>query len=163
MRAKEFITELGNQPYQMPKRWGGGVKYGIATKSFILPDSRELFIEIQSESGIAVINFYVGDRQQITNKGDAFKIFSTVANEIGDYTKKYKPKFIAFTSAKYEPSRIKLYDRLVSNITNSGILSSSYTNITDQKKYWPKDLRWVLDDLMDIRGQKIYVLARTGK
>lgn len=163
MRAKEFLFELGNNPYQMPKRWGGDVSYGVAEKSFTLPDGRELFIEIQSDSGVAVINFYVGKTQQITNKGDAFKIFSTVANQVGDYARKHKPKFIAFTSAIDEPSRIKLYDRLVSTITNSGVLSSSYTDITNDEEYWPEHLEWILDDIMDIRDQKIYVLARTRK
>lgn len=161
MRAKEFLLELGNNPYPMPKRWAGAA-YGAAEKSVTLPDGRELVISIESDNGIAVVNFLVGNQQMITGKGDAFKIFSTVTIAIADYVRKYKPKYIAFTSSIDDDSRIKLYDRMVSGIEKSPQLSN-YFDVTDQPDYWHEYLEATLDDFQDIRDQKLYVLMRAGR
>lgn len=161
MRAKDFITELGDKPYTMPSKWSGG-NWGFAEKSVMLPDGRVLAIDIESEDGIAIINFYIDDTQQITGKGDAYRVFSTVSNAIADYIRKYKPRYITFTSSVEEKSRIKLYDRLV----NSAIKTpefSKYINVTDREDLWDEDLEFVLDDFQDISDQKLYAFMRKNK
>jgi hypothetical protein len=161
MRAKDFLLELGDKPYTMPSKWSGG-SWGVAEKSVMLPDGRVLAIDIESEDGIAIVNFSIDNTQQITGKGDAYRVFSTVSNAITDYARKYKPKFITFTSSFEEQSRIKLYDRLV----NSAIKNpefSKYINVTDREDLWDEDLEFVLDDFQDIRDQKLYVFMRKNK
>jgi hypothetical protein len=160
MRAKDFILELGNNPYPMPKRWKGS--YGSAEKETILPDGRKLVISIEEDDGVAIINFYIDDTQTITGKGDAYRVFSTVAQTVGDYARKRKPSYIAFTSRLDEQSRIKLYDRLVNSAMSSPELSK-YMNVTDEKEYWRDDLEFILDDFQDIQDQKIYVLMRVER
>jgi hypothetical protein len=161
MRAKDFLLELGDKPYTMPGKWSGG-SWGVAEKSVMLPDGRVLAIDIESEDEIAIVNFSIDNTQQITGKGDAYRVFSTVSNAITDYARKYKPKFITFTSSFEEQSRIKLYDRLV----NSAIKNpefSKYINVTDREDLWDEDLEFVLDDFQDIRDQKLYVFMRKNK
>lgn len=158
MRAKDFIVELGDKPYTMPKRWRG-VSYGHATKQAILPSGKNLDIEIHYNDGIAIVNFYVNDTQAKTGEGDAIKIFSTVGNEINDFVKKYKPKIIAFTGSEDGMSRIKLYDRIIDRWMHMPVFFD-YTDLTNRQDLWPEDLSWELDRVQDIEGQKIYVLAR---
>jgi hypothetical protein len=161
MRANEFITELGDKPYTMPSKWSGAT-WGVAEKSVTLPDGRALLIDIESDSGIAIVNFYIDNTQKITGKGDAYRVFSTVANQVADYARKYKPRFITFTSSFGEQSRIKLYDRLVSSTIKTPEFSK-YINVTDREDLWDEDLEFVLDDFQDIRDQKLYVFMRKNK
>lgn len=161
MRAKDFITELGDKPYAMPSKWSGAT-WGVAEKSVKLPDGRVLLIDIESDSGIAIVNFYIDNTQKITGKGDAYKVFSTVANQVADYARKYKPRFITFTSSFGEQSRIKLYDRLVNSAVKTPEFSK-YINVTDRKDLWDEDLEFVLDDFQDISDQKLYVFMRKNK
>jgi hypothetical protein len=159
VRASEFLLELGNFSYEMPSRWYG-VEYGSTEKTGVLPDGRKLTITIDSQSGVSVINFYIDDSQNISGKGDAFKIFSTVVNSVADYVRKYKPNYIVFTSSEEEPSRIRLYDKFVSNIHKT---LPSYKNVTDNQSEWHEDLDYILDDFQDMRDQKVYVLKKTRK
>jgi len=162
MRAKDFITEVGDNPYDTPKRWQGA-RYGDAQKAVTLPDGRKLKISIQSseyDNSIVLVNFYVDDTQGITGKGDAFKIFSTVGKEIADYVRKHKPEVIAFTSSIDDDSRIKLYDRMVNSIITKNIEFAPYNNITDLKWLWPSEIEMVLDEFQDIQDQKIYLLVK---
>jgi hypothetical protein len=158
MRYREFITELGDKPYTMPKRWKG-VSYGHATKQAILPSGKNLDIEIHYNDGIAIVNFYVNGTQTKTGEGDAVKIFSTVGNEINDFVRKYKPQFIAFTGSEDGPSRIKLYDRIVDRWMHMPVFFD-YDDLTGRENAWPQELFWHLDDVQQTEGQKIYVLGR---
>lgn len=158
MRAKEFLIELGDKPYAMPKRWSG-VSYGHPHKEATLPSGKILNIEIDYQNGIAIVNFYVNGTQTKTGEGDAIKIFSTVGNEINDFVKKYKPKIIAFTGSEDGVSRIKLYDRIIDRWMHMPIFFD-YTDLTNRQDLWPEGLSWELDRVQNIEGQKIYVLAR---
>ncbi len=158
MRYREFITELGDKPYDMPKRWSG-VSYGHASKKAVLPSGKNLDIEIDYNDGIAIVNFYVNGTQTKTGEGDAVKIFSTVGNEVNDFVRKYKPQFIVFTGAEDGPSRIKLYDRIVDRWMHMPVFFD-YTDLTGRENMWPQELYWHLDDAQTTDGQKIYVLGR---
>lgn len=57
-------------------------------------------------------------RYGITETGDAFVVFSTVATIIEDFIGKVFPKMIVFTAK--ESSRVKLYDALVVRIQKTG-------------------------------------------
>lgn len=158
MRYREFITELGDKPYTMPKRWRG-TSSGHASKQSTLPSGKHLNIEIDYSGSIAVVNFYVNGTQTKTGEGDAIKIFSTVGNEVSDFVKKYQPKFIAFTGSEDGPSRIKLYDRIVQRWLNMPVFFD-YDDLTGKENAWPRDLFWHLDGVQQTEGQKIYVLGR---
>ncbi len=153
MRAKEFLAELGDKPYILPKRWQAG------EKSLTLPSGSVLKIDITKNDYIALVNFYVDETQDITGQGDAFKIFSTVNNAVSDYVRKNKPEFLVFTGNSLQQSRIKLYDRMVSRWENDPVFMR-YENITDNPDLWPDDLEFMVDDMQDIDNQKLYVLAR---
>jgi hypothetical protein len=153
MRATEFITEVGDKPYKLPMRWRAG------EKSVILPSGRKLTIDIQKNDDVALVNFFVDGTQDITGQGDAFKIFSTVNNAVNQYVGKNKPDIIAFTGNSSQPSRIKLYDRLVARWLQNPALMN-YEDITNDEDIWPEDLYYKLDDMQNIEGQKVYVLAR---
>lgn len=159
MKAREILSELGNKPHRMSKKWDAGPSG--ATKSIILPDGRTLVISIDSayevsDESLALVNFYVDGEQTVTGKGDAFRIFSTVASAIRDYAKKYNPVFIVFTSSMMDDSRIKLYNSMVNVIVR---YFPDYSNITNEPDYYDH-LYDILDDLQDIQGQKLYVLVR---
>jgi hypothetical protein len=159
VRAIDFLTEIGDKPYQLPNRWknnGDGVK-----KSIELPSGNFLEIEISAEHKMALVNFYVGGSQKITGNGDAIKIFSTVGDAINDYARKNRPYVICFTGHIFDDSRIRLYDRLANRwLTMPGL--KGYVNLTDHEELWPEDLLYFMDAIQDLTDQKIYVLASPG-
>jgi hypothetical protein len=56
------------------------------------------------------------DKTDLTGTGNSRKVFGTVIEIVKDYTNKNKPNAIYFTAANDEPSRIKLYYALMSQV-----------------------------------------------
>jgi hypothetical protein len=153
----DVVSEAFKQPYKMPNRWTGDP----AVKHITLPDGQILRIEIgwDPENRYALVNFFVNDQQQITHKGDQFKIFSTVIHAIDDFVRKKKPSFIAWTASDSEPSRIKFYDRLVPWMQTNKILAD-YENLTDaDQELIPDDFIEFIDEYQGPVG-RTYVLGR---
>lgn len=157
MKLIDFLTEVGDKPYQLPSRWQHNGD-NTSKKTVQLPSGNYLEIEISEENRMALVNFYVNGSQKITGDGDAIKIFSTVGNAINDYVKKKRPNIICFTGHIFDSSRIRLYDRLANRwLTMPGL--SGYKNLTDHEELWPEDLVYFMDMIQDLTDQKIYVLA----
>lgn len=157
MRASDFISEIGNKPYQMKSRWtsDGG---GSFAKTAILPNGKGLEITINKEYEFSLVNFYVDQSQRLTGGGDAIAILSTVIYELQDFVRKYRPPLLVFTGSYDDPSRIKLYDRLANKLVNTPAFNG-YKNISEYEDLWPDDLQYGMDDIQDVTGQKTYVLA----
>lgn len=54
----------------------------------------------------------------ISNTGDEYEVFGTVLAIIREYMGRYSPAAISFSAETKEPSRIKLYDRMVTRIAS---------------------------------------------
>ena len=57
---------------------------------------------------------------KITNTGHEFEMFATVATITQAYVRDQKPEAITFSASTSEPSRVKLYKRLVKRIEKAG-------------------------------------------
>lgn len=55
--------------------------------------------------------------EDITGQGDAFRIFTTLAEIVQDFVRSTSPKFIVFR-AKAEQSRVRLYTRMLPRLAN---------------------------------------------
>jgi hypothetical protein len=127
MRTSEFITEAFDQPYAF--RWENNddldpdldPRYDALAR---LPDGTNLTINFYTDSDVAdnedwVVEFWRGNRLDISGAGDAQRVFATVLTAIGQFIEMEQPETLRFTADKdVEPgqkamSRSNLYDRLV--------------------------------------------------
>ena len=152
------VAEAFDKPYELPKRWKHDSD-DAHWKVIKLPDSRELKIQIDYEPDykIAIWNFWVDDNQKITGKGDAFRVFATAIAALRQFVQSKKPDIVAFMGDDGDPSRIKMYDRLVPWLISQGGLAS-YDDITDEPDIWPDMLSNFWDERYSMLG-KVYVLA----
>ena len=161
MKINELLLEIGDKPYQLKPRWRSDGAGSYFVKSMVLPNNKGFEITINREDEYALVNFYVDRSQRLTGGGDAVAIFSTVINELQDFVRKYRPPLLVFTGAYDDPSRTKLYDRLANRLVTTPAFSG-YKNISEYEDVWPEDLIYRLDDIQDVSGQKLYVLASPG-
>lgn len=103
--------------------------------SFLTEDKREIKLAAVSlgpfeswEVDFGVIGSDGSMDWNVTNKGDAFKIFATIIEILKNFLTKSKPKSFYFTAK--EPSRKKLYQTMMDRFLKS---SSNYTQITDKE------------------------------
>lgn len=68
----------------------------------------------EGDYSLVDVEFSVQDEFGVTGQGDASSIFATVFTAIKDYIAAHQPDFITF--AAKEPSRRKLYSRMVSRL-----------------------------------------------
>lgn len=66
------------------------------------------------EAGVYLVEFTVNDELDITGSGNAIQIFNTVLAGIRDFIAKYTPNYLVFDAE--EPSRVKLYTRIVQRL-----------------------------------------------
>ena len=108
-----YSAELGRSEY--------GGDYEVEVK---LPDGSRLHItfeKIEGEGASYVVEFSKNRSYDVTNEGDAYKIFSTVLKVIIEFVKKVQPMSITFGAdketgdpgTKTPTGRVKLYDRMV--------------------------------------------------
>ena len=93
-------------------------------------------------SGIG-FDFNTDGSEEMTNKGDAFKILPTVINHIQSEVKKLNPDYIGFGAQ--EKSRQKLYDRIVNRLL---------------KKFPNYKLVENPDVMFDLNGAKYYLIKK---
>jgi hypothetical protein len=159
MRAHEFLTELGDNPYNAPKRWSsdyGSGGFEPRSKSISIPDGI-LRIDVNQFDYNAIVNFYVNDQQLLSGKGDAFRILSTVMLQIKDYVRKVKPEYIVFGANIKEKGRIKLYDKMVPKLA----ADMGYEDVTNDQDMWNDEVEADLDELADTTDLKIYVMMKS--
>lgn len=56
------------------------------------------------------------DKTTITGTGDSRKVFGTVVKIVKEYIDTHKPNALYFTAENAEPSRVKLYNRLIAQV-----------------------------------------------
>ena len=137
MRAQEFLLEALNQPYEI-LRWEKG-DFGDVDAIARLDDGT--FLSIMFNKGFSKdtkeetwsVEFYRDNSQEITGKGDKFRVFATVLDAIKTFISdrvpgaegKYKPNRVIFSASKQvepgqkEQSRAGLYDSLVQRYARS--------------------------------------------
>ena len=82
----------------------------------------------------------------------------TVGAVVSEYVRRFSPDSLVFGGKSNEPSRIKLYDRIVSRFMSLPAFRS-YVNITNDNFEWPEELESEIDDIQSIENQKLYVLV----
>jgi len=116
--SEDVINELANEPYRymLWKRTMMGNSYLFQTDG-----GQEIVVSMVPETladGTHRVEVMFADKATFglekTGKGDAFRIFATVAQILKDYIKeaKFEVGEIYFTGKTKEPSRIKLYDKI---------------------------------------------------
>ena len=119
--AELFLNEAFDQPY--PVKWEKG-EFGDYDALATLGDGTYLSIMFnREEDGEYQIEFHRNHSQDITGEGDAQRVFATVLGAIQQFIKKQHPERVRFSATKDDeggnPSRSKLYDRLVQRYANS--------------------------------------------
>jgi len=56
------------------------------------------------------------DKTTLTGTGDSRKVFGTVVKIVKEYLETHKPNSLYFTAENSEPSRVKLYNRLIAQV-----------------------------------------------
>lgn len=130
MRARDFLTELWTQPYPLESRAIGAAdrEYNFTTaderRGRIVFDST-----LDTDQGgthllFVVVHFYIDNEWHDTGKGDAIKIFSTVATACQDYLKKFRPPVIVFETESRK--KRNLYVRMAQALNNYEIYPDWY-------------------------------------
>ncbi len=121
MRAREILNELGNAPASFDVVSNNENVYHAESKKLGL----DLYLG-REISGI-IIEFAVHGRYDLANTGNAIKVFSTVKDMLVHGLSEYlqpTDEYVKFGADLAEPSRVKLYSRMVPVI--SGILGSEW-------------------------------------
>lgn len=132
MRAQEFVTELWTQPYPLESRAIGAAdrEYNFTTiddrKGRIVFDSM-----LDTDQGgthllFVVVHFYIDNEFHDTGKGDAIKIFSTVATACKDYITKFRPPVIVFETESRK--KRNLYVRMANELNNYEVWQDWFKN-----------------------------------
>ena len=134
MKVTDIIIEAFDQPYAF--HWDSNQdepgaeqdpKYDALAR---LPDGTNLTINFYTDSDVADnedwnVEFWRGNRLDISGAGDAQRVFATVLTAIGQFIEMEQPETLRFTADKdVEPgqksmSRSNLYDRLVQRYAQS--------------------------------------------
>lgn len=124
MRIDELLTEVTDQPYRymLAKRTDAGNQYIFMTEA-----GTKMVVAISTEQlsdGTTRIEVGFGEQTPegmtlaVTGKGDAFRIFATVAAITKEFlrTTKRDVSQLIFQGKATDPSRIKLYDRIARSL-----------------------------------------------
>jgi len=116
------LFETFDQPY--PLTWEpGSIRDGDMDAYTKLPDGTNLLIMFNKQpygDEDYMVEFHRDDSQEVTGKGDAYRIFATVLHAIQKFIKERSPDMLFFSAEKGEEgeqkdwaSRAKLYTRMV--------------------------------------------------
>ena len=113
--TEQQITETFDHPYRYRIDFTG--PYG-REYSFHTDDRRRVRVDIGikrwGDDAHAELEFSVDGKRDLTTQGDAFRIFATVIKIVKDFmNENLDVKSILFSSMGEEPSRLKVYERLV--------------------------------------------------
>jgi hypothetical protein len=118
LRRKENISEALDSSYPYEKKSDGKYTFetedGVSYKVYF--GGRDL-VEISFSAVLpGEEENFSPDKITLTGTGNSRKVFGTVVNIVKDFLEQIKPSALYFTGEKSEPSRIKLYDRLISQV-----------------------------------------------
>jgi 8-oxo-dGTP pyrophosphatase MutT (NUDIX family)/pyrimidine deaminase RibD-like protein len=150
---KQQVAESFDQPYKI-LRWEKG-DYGDVDAIARLDDNT--FLSIMFNKGFSQetkeeawsVEFYRDNSQEITGKGDEFRVFATVLDAIKTFVSdrvpgakgKYKPNKVYFSASKQvepgqkEQSRAGLYDSLVQRYARALGFTSSRSDTGNKVMY----------------------------
>jgi len=152
MRANEFITkaeeladkeltELFEPKTAFPLEWStearpmsdGYKPRRVTLAQYIDEEGKALTINFYpyANNNIVDIMFDYGGSVKITGTGNAVKIFATVLSAINKYIRVNQPYMISFSAN--EPSRIKLYQRLINRLSGEYELLSPTQYPSDEE------------------------------
>jgi hypothetical protein len=107
-----FCNEVFDQ--SAPYKWINASQEA-ARAEFNVNDKRYAVVFI-NDSGMWEVDFFkIGDADGhgITGTGNASQVFATVMRVVQDFKNKYKSPPLTFAANNMEPSRIKLYDKMI--------------------------------------------------
>lgn len=109
------LFELANKPYQFKFV---GQERDQTEYMFVTDSKRQYFVNFTEFQDMAIVTFEdAAHGVDLTNDGDAFRIFSTVAAVVKQFvTTRPDIQELVFSAAKDSPSRIKLYDRFAKSL-----------------------------------------------
>ena len=120
MKINDIITELFDPKTAFPLTWDEQfADQGEAHADAYDADGRTISISFSpaSSGGIEVteVSFTRGGSYDLTGKGDAARVMSTVINAISIYLQKYKPPYLVF-SAKSTGGRASAYAAMIKRL-----------------------------------------------
>jgi hypothetical protein len=125
MKIEELLTEVADRPYRymLTKKTPTSVQYMFMTDAgtmYLVDTAREVLSDGTTRMEIAFADMSSRDTPNIdvTGKGDAFRIFATVAAVTKEAISKSKTPIseLMFKGKTKDPTRIKLYDRIARSL-----------------------------------------------
>ena len=127
MRLAELLLELGNSSYSYD------ISYSDSRHMQIDAADGRLVVNLMVDNNNELtIDFAVNGKYSVTGTGDAIRIFSTVKHILEtELCEMITPKIhtVGFAADKSEPSRVRLYNRIIPVITK--ILGHQWINVDD--------------------------------
>lgn len=118
MRATEFLSELFGKDQASPLEWDYATS-GVAYASGVVGiGGHEVNIDMtfsNEDDGIVNIEFMVGGSFELTGKGGASQVFSTVIEAVKQYVEE-NPEVTTLTFTAEEKSRAKMYDTIAKRV-----------------------------------------------
>lgn len=127
-----ILTELFDQPLPYTLNTQGIGRFVTASGLRYDVD----FMQDEDDHGSVDLLFtQVGPipRNNITNTGDEFAIFGTIVGMIREYIATHEVRQLTFDANVTEPSRVKLYDRMVKSLAPGWDMKT--TQVMGTKKY----------------------------
>jgi len=82
--------------------------------SFRSPSGQLVSFIAEKQGKAWEVVFHVNQSQNVTGEGDEIPIFSTVLKMLFEFAQTMEPWKVVFESSEHEPSRVKLYNAMVS-------------------------------------------------
>ena len=137
--GEEELSEAFTQPYSIKWERGEHGDYDALAK---LSDGTNLSIMFNDEGDEEwMVEFHRSNSQELTGEGDAQRVFATVLTAIQQFIQKEHPWRIIFSAkqevepGEYNPSRSKLYNRMVQRYANAWGYDEYYEDQGDQVVY----------------------------
>lgn len=137
--GEQEVSEAFTQPYSIKWERGEHGDYDALAK---LSDGTNLSIMFNDEGDEEwMVEFYRSNSQELTGEGDAQRVFATVLTAIQQFIQKEHPWRIIFSAkqevepGEYNPSRSKLYNRMVQRYANAWGYDEYYEDQGDQVVY----------------------------
>lgn len=167
MKLNELLLELGNAPYTDIEVRDKDYDYmEIAAKN-----GKIIVYLSKIEDGRLFIEFYVDSKRNLTGTGDSFRTFSTVYEILKHHLRKFMgpdTTMVSFGADKAEPSRVKLYDRMVPYM--SKLLGQNWEfKSTPYSANSIKDYSWIRKAIKEnnqlnlFNSNKVYYVMINGK
>lgn len=127
MRLWELLNQSTEWSWRTksPREWGANFS----------TDDNTYWVYLDGHDGGEVSIVFSDDErsEEITGRGNSFKVFATVANIVRDFMRQRHPSMLSFTAN--EPSRIKLYKRLADNLAHELHGRVSTVNMGGTRKF----------------------------